>query len=144
MGLGFDERVGTPAVGKRVRMLMNKPLAQAELLAHSLNEAGKRQTLAEHLKNVAALAETFASGFGEEATARFVALVHDIGKAKGTWQERLMQLEAGLKPAFDEVRSDHKMAGAAHAYSFSAAAALIVAGHHGAKTSRGCFGEVSL
>ena len=110
---------------------MNERLTQVELLAHSLNKAGKRQTLAEHLGNVATLAEKFAAAFGEEAAARFVALVHDIGKARGTWQERLMQLEAGLKPAFDETKSDHKMAAAAHAYTFSVTAALAVAGHHG-------------
>ncbi len=110
---------------------MNEHLTQVELLAHSLNKAGKRQTLAEHLDNVAALAEKFAAAFGEEAMARFVALVHDIGKAKGTWQERLIQLEAALKPAFDETKSDHKMAGAAYAYAMSATAALTIAGHHG-------------
>lgn len=110
---------------------MNDRLTQVELLAHSLNKAGKRQTLAEHLNNVAALTQEFAAIFGEEGVARFIALIHDIGKAKGTWQERLMQLERGLRPAFDETKSDHKMAGAAYAYTLSATAALTVAGHHG-------------
>lgn len=110
---------------------MDEHLTQAELLAHSLNNAGQRQTLVEHRDNVASLAEKFATSFGGQAAARFVALVHDIGKSKETWQERLRQLEAGLKPAFDEIKSDHKMAGAAYAYTLSVPAALIVAGHHG-------------
>lgn len=109
----------------------DKPLTYIELLAHSSNKAGNRQTLADHLNHVAALAEKFAAPFSEEATARFVALTHDLGKAKTTWQERLLQLEAGLNPAFDQIKSDHKMAGAAYAYRFSASAALAVAGHHG-------------
>ena len=88
----------------------------------------KRQTLSEHRNNVAALAEKFASSFEGHVVARFVALIHDIGKAKTCWQERLMKLEAGLKPAFDEINSNHKMAGAAYSYTLSAAAALIVAG----------------
>jgi CRISPR-associated endonuclease/helicase Cas3 len=102
-----------------------------DLFAHSLNTAGKRQPLSDHLHNVAALAEEFAAALGEGDTARFIALVHDIGKAKGTWQERLIQLEAGLKPAFDEAKSDHKMAGSAYGYASSATVALVVAGHHG-------------
>ena len=102
-----------------------------ELFAHSMNSAGKRQPLAEHLNNVADLAEKFAADFGQRSTARFIALAHDVGKAKETWQQRLMQLEAGLNPAFDEFKSDHKMAGATYAYALSEVAGLAVAGHHG-------------
>src|SRR5450432_3887089 len=94
-GVRFGVREDRRELGQWLSLKTVGSVMQVELLAHSLNQAGNRQTLAEHLKNVATLAATFSSPFGEEDAARFVALVHDMGKAKGTWQERLIQLEAG-------------------------------------------------
>jgi len=102
-----------------------------EYIAHSRNESGARQTLEEHLTNVAALAAKFAEPFSQENAAEYVALAHDLGKAKASWQERLLRLEAGEKPEWDELKHDHKMAGAALVYATSKLAALVIAGHHG-------------
>ena len=102
-----------------------------DLFAHSKNRDGNRQTLQEHLANVASLAEVFAADFGGQGDARLAGLLHDIGKV-GDWQERLLELEAGKHPAFDKVRHDHKMASAAYAYQQGLTdVAQVIAGHHG-------------
>ena len=99
--------------------------------AHSSNTKGVRQTLDEHLSNVAALARQFASAFHQEKTAEYIAWVHDLGKIKESWQTRLKLLEAGERPAWEELHSDHQMASAAYVYHTSQLAALLIAGHHG-------------
>jgi CRISPR-associated endonuclease/helicase Cas3 len=100
-------------------------------IAHSKNDAGVRQTLEEHLANVAALAQQFASPFAQEKAAEYVAWAHDLGKMKASWQDRVLRLEAGEKPQWEELKHDHKMCGAALVYATSKLASLLIAGHHG-------------
>lgn len=100
-------------------------------IAHSKNAAGVRQTLEEHLANVAALAKKFASPFAQEKAAEYVAWAHDLGKMKASWQARVLRLEAGEKPQWEEMKHDHKMCGAAFVYASSKLASLLIAGHHG-------------
>src|SRR5512133_968530 len=102
------------------------------ILAHSGNNEGARQTLLLHLARVAVSAKNFAAAFGESDAARTAGLLHDIGKARTAWQERLAALAAGERPTFDEMLHDHKMAGAAFALSKNLRdIALVIAGHHG-------------
>jgi len=112
-----------------------------EAIAHSKGKDGTRQTLQEHLHNVAELAAGYAAAWGRQDAATFLGLTHDLGKLKATWQERIMSLEAwdegGRKPAdkrkFIEMLHDHKMAGAGYVYEkyHDAPTALLIAGHHG-------------
>ena len=67
-----------------------------QLYAHSVkNKDGSRkdkshwETLQEHLDNVAGRCVEFAARFGAEDCARVVALLHDLGKAKPAFQDRL-------------------------------------------------------
>jgi CRISPR-associated endonuclease/helicase Cas3 len=102
-----------------------------EAIAHSRNSAGVRQTLEEHLKHVSNLAGQFATEFGQQQTASTLGYLHDLGKLKDSWQDRLLRLEAGENPEWDGLKHDHKMAGAAYTYPSSPLAGLLIAGHHG-------------
>jgi hypothetical protein len=52
----------------------------AEYLAHSKSKSGRIDTVADHLKSVAARAAEYASAFGAADEARLVGLLHDLGK----------------------------------------------------------------
>lgn len=54
--------------------------ADMDYYAKSPNSKGERQTVKEHLSNVAALAEQFGAEFGLEAPARLAGQLHDFGK----------------------------------------------------------------
>jgi CRISPR-associated endonuclease/helicase Cas3 len=116
-----------------------------ELLAHSRNPSGVQQALEEHLHKVADLAGAFASEFNEERAGRVAGLLHDLGKAKQSWQERLRALEAGVKPKWNEVQHDHKMTSAAYAWDRGFRdIAQIIAGHHGGMLDHGDFQNAML
>ena len=112
-----------------------------QAIAHSKGKDGTRQTLQEHLSNVAALAAEYATAWGAQDAATFIGLTHDLGKLKATWQERILDLEAwdedgkpsAGKPVFVEMKHDHKMAAAAYVYEkyHDVQNALLIAGHHG-------------
>ena len=61
---------------------------KSEWLAH-IAEDGRKQTVLEHLDNVAALCAEFASAFGAEEAGRLVGEAHDIGKYSKAFQKRL-------------------------------------------------------
>lgn len=115
--------------------------ALIQAIAHSRGKDGTRQTLQEHLSNVATLAAGYASAWGGQDAATFLGLTHDLGKMKATWQERILDLEAwddagkppAGKPVFVEMKHDHKMSSAAYVMQkyHADALALLVAGHHG-------------
>lgn len=75
-----------------------------KLYAHSLKEHSVEdwQTLEEHAQNVATLAAKFAEPFGSPETARLLGLVHDIGKARASFQSYLK-----AKNGIDDGESDN-------------------------------------
>ncbi len=96
-------------------------------LAHSANRLNRVDYLREHLADVAALAQEFASAFEGGAEANLAGLLHDIGKYGNLFQRRLEnpRVEKGI---------DHWSAGAWIALmkyqQKGVAAALAVQGHH--------------
>lgn len=92
-----------------------------ELLAHISEDQTRTQTVAEHLRNTAALAGTFAAAFDAEGEAQFAGILHDIGKYSTKFQQRLK----GGAPV------DHSTAGAQQALRQGhPQAAFAIAGHH--------------
>ena len=61
----------------------------ATYLAHSANDLGEPQPLAEHLRAVSALARRFAAAFAAEDEAAVAGLLHDLGKYALRFQQRL-------------------------------------------------------
>lgn len=80
------------------------------LYAHSENAEGKRQPLADHLRNVAALARERARPFGGGDLAFLAGVWHDAGKADPEWQRYLRESETGTRRR--GTGPDHKCAGA--------------------------------
>ena len=58
-------------------------------------EDGRLQTVGEHLKNTARLAEEFARPLGLELWARACGLAHDLGKYSRGFQRRLLEQGPG-------------------------------------------------
>jgi CRISPR-associated endonuclease/helicase Cas3 len=75
--------------------------------AHSLNAAGVRHSLTDHLHGTAELAGGFATAFGARDAGYFLGLAHDAGKASCSWQEHLAQAEK----TGGRVGVDHKTLG---------------------------------
>lgn len=109
-----------------------------DLFAHSLDDADESQwqLLSDHLKNVADMADGFASVFGAGSMARILGLLHDAGKASEAFQERL---HGDRRPV------DHSTAGAKVAVnkygSVGKSLALLIAGHHGGLPNSDIDGE---
>ncbi|MFG2115504.1 CRISPR-associated endonuclease Cas3'' [Streptomyces sp. NPDC048718] len=111
-------------------------MSERELLAHSRSSlSGLRHPLVDHLRGTAALARSFAEVFGAGETAEYLALVHDVGKGCGAWQDRLINhAEATGKP----VGIPHKEAGTAlAAQAVGRRLAAVVYGHHGGLPDQG-------
>lgn len=90
-------------------------------LAHISEDETRSQTLTDHLRGTAALAEQFASAFSAGAEGEFVGLLHDLGKDSPGFQHRLH----GGPPV------DHSTAGAQAALQQNdPCAAFAIAGHH--------------
>ena len=92
------------------------------------------QLLADHLRNVAALAEQFAkeaspNNLALTAAARAAGLLHDLGKYQLGWQQYLRESAAKLS---DAKSIPHAIHGAAYAYSAFGHPSICVsvAGHH--------------
>lgn len=89
--------------------------------------SGQWQPLANHLRNVAELAATFAAPFGASAEARLAGLLHDLGKYRVEFQSYLR----GERSSSTETQ--HAIFGAAWAAAESRhipCTALAIAGHH--------------
>jgi CRISPR-associated endonuclease/helicase Cas3 len=98
--------------------------------AHSLNAAGKRHDLVDHLTAVASLAARFAQDLGAEELGRYAGIWHDLGKFHPAFQEYLRSCEAN--PLARGHGPDHKGAGALLASRhFAGLSALLIQGHHG-------------
>jgi len=96
--------------------------------AHSQNEDGEWQGLAEHLNAVAECAARFAAPFGASELACWAGLWHDLGKFHPDFQAYLGTPMASRGP-------DHKAAGALLSASWVDALAFLIQGHHGGLTS---------
>ena len=100
------------------------------LFAHSANHDGARQLLADHLRNVAALARERAQPFGGGDLAFLAGLWHDAGKADPEWQRYLLESEAGTRTRGSG--PDHKSAGALLAEDErEPLVGLLIQAHHG-------------
>ncbi len=96
--------------------------------AHSLNVAGVRHSLEDHLRGTAALARQFGDTFGAGQFCYAAGLTHDLGKVAPEWQHYLDLRERNL-PA---TRVNHKSAGADLLSRVAGEQGrLIVEGHHG-------------
>lgn len=92
--------------------------------AHISEDRLRRQSVAEHCKNVAELAAAFAAHFGAEDCGRAAGLWHDIGKYSEAFQARIHNPE-------HTHRVDHSTAGAQQAWRAGLRPiAFCVAGHH--------------
>ena len=104
-------------------------------LAHISSDKTDVQTVAEHLRGTAALAEQFARPFGGADQARLAGLLHDIGKYSPEFQKRLKGGE----------KVDHSTAGAQAAFALrQLEIAFAVAGHHGGLPDGGAQGDDAL
>ena len=97
------------------------------LWAHSVNRAGARHRLEDHLAGTAARASEFGEPFGAGDLAGYLGLVHDVGKAACAWQAGLTAAE----DTGDRVGIDHKLAGTWLASRPAGVFAATVDGHHG-------------
>ena len=98
--------------------------AQGKRLPES---SGRWQPLADHLRNVAELAATFAAPFGASDEARLAGLLHDLGKYRAEFQAYLR----GERSSSAETQ--HAIFGAAWAAAEQnqiPCTALAIAGHH--------------
>ncbi len=104
------------------------------LYAHSQNAEGKRQPLANHLRNVAELARERARPFGGGDLAHLAGLWHDAGKADPEWQRYLRESEAGTRGR--GTGPDHKCAGVllAEANDHPWYVGHLIHAHHGGLT----------
>ncbi|MGC0419593.1 CRISPR-associated endonuclease Cas3'' [Embleya sp. AB8] len=100
-----------------------------QLLAHSVNDAGVRHRLDDHLRGTAARSGEFGAPFDGDSAATYLGVVHDVGKAACPWQSKLLAVEAA---GGGRVGIDHKRAGTLLAQrALSPTLARIVLGHHG-------------
>ncbi|MGA4578239.1 CRISPR-associated endonuclease Cas3'' [Limisphaera sp. VF-2] len=87
--------------------------------------SGRWQPLADHLRNVAALARRFAEPLGLAAEAELAGLLHDLGKYRPEFQAYLRGERAGSN------ETQHAVFGASWAWAAELVAApCAVAGHH--------------
>ncbi|MFH1136850.1 MAG: CRISPR-associated endonuclease Cas3'' [Pseudomonadota bacterium] len=104
---------------------MNREEFRKTHLAHSENDAGATDPVAEHSLRTAELAEKFASVFRAGPEARAAGLLHDLGKYGPLFQRRLQGLEKGV---------DHWSLGAWQSLmkyrNDGLAVALAIQGHH--------------
>src|SRR5436305_15155237 len=105
----------------------------AGMWAHSLNAAGVRHALADHLYGTAELAGGFAAAFGARDAGYFLGLAHDAGKASCSWQDGLARAER----TGGRVGVDHKTLGVYLADRRGLGIAqFALHGHHGGLTCR--------
>lgn len=104
--------------------------------AHSLPERdpSEWQTLEEHSRNVAELAAKFAAPFGCAEAARLLGLVHDLGKARNTFQGYLRRQNELDDSSYDSGEHGHSGAGACwlsqELGGFGELLSYCVMGHH--------------
>jgi CRISPR-associated endonuclease/helicase Cas3 len=106
------------------------------IYAHSLAHAPQAdwQALSQHLSAVAERSAEFAKGFSSEEWARLIGLLHDLGKARASFQHYLERCNDLTDSEYDGSDHSHSGAGALLAIrQFEARGRIIaycVAGHH--------------
>ena len=109
-----------------------------DTLAHIRQDAAGcwlMHSLEEHLRGVAALAESFAAAFGAGDWAKLAGLWHDLGKYRPAFQ-RYIRGASGYDAHIETApgRVDHSTAGALHAMErmkgLGRILAYLIAGHH--------------
>jgi CRISPR-associated endonuclease/helicase Cas3 len=96
--------------------------------AHSTVNMDKAnwQPLEDHLRGVARLAEAFATVFGAGEWGRFAGLLHDAGKATGSFAQRLEGSQHRIDHSTFGARLAQKKAG-----RLGLLLSYVIAGHHG-------------
>lgn len=95
---------------------------ESSYLAH-ISDQGETQSVLEHLRGTAALAQSFARPFGGDEQAFLAGMTHDIGKYSQAFQKHLHGAP---------IRVEHSTAGAVECWQRrQILAAFAVAGHHG-------------
>ncbi len=124
-----------------------KMTAQNDFWAHTPPEGAPQrpQLMIEHTKNVAEMAEGFASEFGAGELAKWASILHDIGKYSDEFQDYLRRCHtaqmAGKKGKTRPGGGDHKMAGALLSRRLFGGVkenplAITGLGHHGGMPAR--------
>jgi CRISPR-associated endonuclease/helicase Cas3 len=105
-----------------------------EYWAHIRESDKTRQSLEDHLNNVACLAKGFAETFNAGEWAYLAGLWHDIGKYSAEFQRRLHLLSDDENSETSPGKVDHSTAGAQHSFSSLSQVgkmiAYAIAGHH--------------
>lgn len=103
-----------------------------DYIAHIRNETdNEKQLLIVHLKNVAELSERFALCLNLTDYAKYIGMLHDIGKYSDKFQQRIN--------GEDKIKVDHSTCGAQEAFKNKLSmAAFCIAGHHGGIPDIGC------
>jgi CRISPR-associated endonuclease Cas3-HD len=111
-----------------------------EPLAHYAKD-GRPHLLADHLREVGALASSFGAAFGAELWAGLAGRWHDLGKYSNDFQA-MIRRENGVAAHTRDAEGgprDHSTAGAHHALSLGQQAlplAFVIAGHHAGLADR--------
>lgn len=112
------------------------PSAHQQIYAHSLRDTSPEHwhPLSEHCEQVAILAAEFAKPFKSEHWAYLIGLLHDIGKARASFQSYLLHCNGLEDPNYDGSEHSHSGVGAVlakqklkHCWPVFA---YCVAGHH--------------
>ena len=96
---------------------------------------GRRQTVVDHLTNVAGLAHDFSNAFNAKEWGRLAGLWHDVGKFSLAFQKRVgNELDADAHIEQITGKPDHSTAGAQYAdkniKQLGRLLAYVIAGHH--------------
>lgn len=106
----------------------------SEFIAHVSEDGERRETVLQHLMEVADMASEFAAKFGNADWAYAAGLLHDVGKYSAEFQRRVLH---------EGPRVDHATAGAylATTECKNPLLAYCIAGHHGGLPDGGVLGD---
>ncbi|MEG1254235.1 CRISPR-associated helicase Cas3' [Clostridium sp.] len=91
-----------------------------------VNEKGDKQTVQEHVENVARITGEFSNKFGAKETGRVCGQLHDVGKCSSEFQCRLLQ----NGPKIDHATAGAKEASKIFGRLYERILGYIICGHH--------------